>query len=148
MDTLPAPPESAPDDHVRLLAILHYVWAGLGIFGLGFLALHWSLMSSMFDPEFLARQENPPPPEMIRLFANFVWFYVAFGLWGIATMVLNVLAGRWLQTRRHRTFCMVVAGINCISIPLGTLLGVFTLAALTKADVQRTFDRGDGRPVA
>jgi hypothetical protein len=140
MTTIAVEPASPSADHLRLLSVFHYIWAALGIFGLGFLALHWSIMSPMLDPEFLARQKNPPPPEMIRIFAHFGWFYAAFAVYGVTTMVLNALAGRWLQARRNRTFCIVVAALNCISIPLGTVLGVFTLVVLTKPDVQRSFD--------
>ena len=127
------------DENLRLLSTFHYIWAALGILGLGFLALHYSFMSSMLDPEVLARADKPPPPEMLRFMDMFKWFYVVFGLFGITTMVLNFLAATWIRARRNWTFCMVVAGINCISLPLGTILGVFTLVLLTRDPARQSF---------
>ena len=146
VDQPPLPPPSVPADaaardaqNLRLLGTFHWVWAGLGLFGIGFLALHYALMRPMFTPEFLARQKDPPPPEMMAMFEHFVWFYVAMGALLLLGMALNVLAGHWLRTRRHWTFCCVVAGLNTLSVPLGTLLGVFTLVVLTKDRVRDTF---------
>jgi hypothetical protein len=126
-------------DHLRLLSVFHYIWAGLGLVGLGFLALHYGFMQTMLDPDFLARQPDPPPPEMIRMFGLFKWMYLGFALFGITTMVLNFLAARWIAARSHWMFCVVVAALNCLSIPLGTILGVFTIVVLTKDPVRRSF---------
>ena len=96
-------------------------------------------MSAMMSPEVLAKADKPPPPEFLHFMGMFKWFYVAFGLYGITTMVLNVLAAMWISARRNWMFCMVVAAINCISIPLGTILGVFTLVILAKDPVRASF---------
>ena len=100
------------DEHLRLLSVFHYVWTGLGILGLGFLALHYGFMQELMDPEFLAKQDKPPPAEFIRMLGMFKWIYFAFGLYGVTTMVLNFLAARWLRARRNWTFCIVVSAIN------------------------------------
>ena len=34
---------------------------------------------------------------------------------------------------------MVIAGINCLHIPLGTLLGVFTLVVLGRESVRKLY---------
>jgi len=124
------------DEHLRLLSLFHYLWAGCGIFGLAFIALHYSFMSSMMDPARMGGAGQPPPPEMMDMMR---FMYVGFALYGITTMVLNVLAAMWIRTRTNWTFCMVVAGINCISIPLGTVLGVFTLVLLGKDAARARF---------
>ena len=53
------------------------------------------------------------------------------------------LSARFLRGRRHRTFSLIVAGINCLGIPLGTILGVFTLIVLLRPSV-RTLYRIEG----
>ena len=133
----PPPPPSA--EHLRLLSLFHYVWAAMGIFGFAFLVLHYGFMSAMMSQSMLAESGKPPPPHMQPMMGMFKWFYVAFGLYGITTMVLNALAAKWLRARRNWVFCMVVAGINCLSIPLGTVLGVFTIVVLAKDPVRLSF---------
>ena len=124
------------DEHLRLLSVFHYAWAGCGIFGLAFIALHYSFMSAIMDPARMAESGKPPPPEMMQMMQL---MYVGFALYGITTMVLNVLAAMSIRARSNWTFCMIVAGINCISVPLGTVLGVFTLVLLGKDAAREKF---------
>ena len=44
------------------------------------------------------------------------------------------IRGRRLAPR-HRTFSRVVAGLNCLHIPLGTVLGIFTSIVLGRESV-------------
>ena len=39
------------------------------------------------------------------------------------------------RPRRARTFSLVMAGVNCLSVPLGTTLGVFTFIVLLRESV-------------
>lgn len=126
-------------DHLRLLSIMHYVFAGLGILGLGFLVLHYAMMRTFMSPEFMKQEPNPPPEAFMDML---VWFYVAFAALVVLGMVLNVMAARRLKARRGRTFCMIVAALDLLQMPLGTLLGIFTLLVLSRDSVRRTFEGG------
>ena len=53
--------------------------------------------------------------------------------------VLRLFVARALRERRSRTFCMVVAAITCLSMPYGTVLGVFTLIVLSRSNVIELF---------
>jgi len=111
----------ADADHLRLLSIFHYIGAGLATLGLGFLALHYLFLHAFLDnPDMWRNQKGgvPPPKEF---FALFKWFYVIFGAWLVASGIANLLSGVFLGRRKHRTFSLVVAGINCVHIPLGTV---------------------------
>src|SRR5215831_3633184 len=65
-----APPEIASKDqqrrdreHLKLLAIFHFVFGGLSLFGLGFLFMHYAIMHSLFSNPSLwkgPRQAAPP----------------------------------------------------------------------------------------
>ena len=57
----------------------------------------------------------------------FKLFYLIFGVWFVSSGILNVISGFCLRARKGRVFSLVVAVINCLHIPLGTVLGVFTL---------------------
>jgi len=52
---------------------------------------------------------------------------------------LMVRAGLKLKRRQSYTFCFVVAAIECALMPMGTILGVFTLLLLYKPEVKELF---------
>lgn len=54
--------------------------------------------------------------------------------------VLNLLAGRALQTRNNYVLILVTSAVNCLNVPLGTLLGIFTLVLLSDPAVRAIFD--------
>jgi hypothetical protein len=56
--------------------------------------------------------------------------------------IFHYLAGRFLARRRHHTFCMVIAAVACTFMPLGTVLGVFSLIVLSRESVRESFAPG------
>jgi len=48
---------------------------------------------------------------------------------------------RKISARKNKTFCFVIAYIEWINMPLGTILGVFTLVVLQKPSVTVLFDQ-------
>lgn len=123
-------------EHLRLLSIFHYVGAGLACLALAFLAVHGLFMITVFSRVEPA-EAMPLPPLLF-----FGVFYAVVGLFHLASVVLNLLAARYLRQCRRRTFVMVVAGLNCLHMPLGTALGVFTLVVLSRESVVRAFAGG------
>ncbi len=125
-------------DHLRLLAVFHFVIAGLAIVGIGFLVLHYSLMFSiMGNPEIWKDQKGGPPPA--EFFAIFKWVYLFLGGLFVAGGVLNLLSGMFLRNRQNRLFSLIVAGMNCLQFPFGTVLGVFTLIVLMRDSVRESY---------
>ena len=126
-------------DHLRLLAIFHFIFAGHGLLALGFLFLHYSLMHHFLgNPELWKnpRGGGPPPAEF---FALFKWIYIFLGLLIITGGLLNIISGLCISRRQLRTFSLVVGGLNCLQIPFGTVLGVFTLVVLLRDSVRETY---------
>lgn len=132
--------------HLRILAILHYVCAGLAVLALAFIALHWALMSTFLNPEMMKDVEGGPPPE--EFFAFFRWFYLFGGGFFLGGMVVNLVSARCLQLRRGRTFSLVVAGLNCLVVPVGSLLGIFTLVVLLRPTVLGLYEERAGASVS
>ncbi len=124
-------------EHVRLLAVFHYIFTALALLGIGFLFFHYKMMSTLMSPEFMRTQPNPPPQGFLDVF---VWFYVVMGTFLLVGGILNLLAAHFLRTTRHRMFCMVIGGLNCLQVPFGTVLGVFTLVVLTQDAARLLFD--------
>lgn len=123
-------------DQLRLLSLFHYVVGGLlGLCSL-FPAIYVVLgLVMVFNPGSMDKG-NPPPPLV-------GWMFVVIGavgiLAGLTLTVLTVVAGRRLAKYRRHTFCLVVAALLCLFMPLGTVLGVFTLIVLMRPTVKQLF---------
>ncbi len=146
MDALPPPIprlETKDGEHLRLIAVFHYVLAGLSVAGLGFLVVHRLFMNLFFaNPEMWKDAKGGPPPE--AFFAILAWFYLFFGALIVLAGVANLVSARCIQKRRWRTFSLVVAGINCMQVPFGTALGVFTFIVLLRDSVRGLYARTEG----
>jgi len=127
------------EEHLRLLAIFHYVVAGLAtLFSL--FPLLYTTIGGVFI--FAARHGTPKPGE--ELPPEFLgWIFVVLGsilfLAGLAVAVCILIAGRCLSRRRRYTFALIIACIECLFIPFGTILGVFTIIVLSRASVRGLF---------
>ena len=127
-------------DHLNLLAIFHFVGAGLAVLGIAFLVAHFAFMHAIFaNPKFFENQKQPMPVPPEQILAMMKWFYLAGAVWLVASAILNVVSGVCLRARKGRTFSMVVAGMNCLHLPLGTVLGVFTLIVLLRDSVRELY---------
>ena len=132
-------------EHLRLLAIFHYVAAGLAAF-FSFFPLLYATIGGIFV--FVSRHGTPKPGE--ELPPEFVgWIFVGLGLvlflLGIAMAICIFIAGRCLSRRKAYSFALVVACIECLFVPFGTILGVFTIVALSRESVRALFSTGQSR---
>jgi len=125
-------------EHLRLLSIFHYVVAGMAALFALFPIIHLAVGVAMVSGAL-----QPTEGDEIPTFIG--WFFVLFaGIWivlGLAFAVLIALGGRALQRRQHYTFCLVVAGLACLMMPFGTVLGVFTIIVLLRDSVKELFGR-------
>lgn len=127
-------------EHLRLLAIFHFVSAGFAFLGVAMSFLYFAMFQAFFsNPDLWAQSRQPPPPaEMMGFFR---WFIIAFGVWFLFCAAGNLLSGIFLRKRRYRTFSVVIAAVNCLHIPIGTVLGVFSLIVLSRESVQSSYER-------
>lgn len=129
-------------DHLRLLAVFHFIFAGFAFLGIGFLFLHWSLLHAVIDnPDIWKNQKGAPPPK--ELLALFHWFYVVFGAMLLTSGVLNMVSGVCLRQPKARMFSFVVAALDCLQFPVGTVLGVFTIVVLLRDSVRELYECAD-----
>jgi len=138
-----APPGAGARDeeHLKLLSIFHYVLAGImGFFGcIPFVHVGLGLFMLTSPGSFQNGGGSPPPPFVGWLFLIMGSVFIA-GAWTLAILV--IVAGRKLRRRVHRTFCLVVAGISCLFMPMGTVLGVFTIIVLVRPTTKALFESG------
>ncbi|MBL8011666.1 MAG: hypothetical protein JNJ64_13765 [Flavobacteriales bacterium] len=126
------------DPHARLrtLSALHYAYGAFVCFsGLALLALVF--IGSFMGSDWLAEEANSDIPAWVGTFLSALG-WVLFVLVEIVG-ILNLLCGSWLAKRTNRTACMVVAAFDLLNIPLGLLLGVFTLVSLNDERVSALF---------
>ena len=129
---------SEDEDQLKLLSIFHYVVGGLsGLFAL-FPILHLIVgLVIVFSPEALPGKPGEGPPAVIG------WFFAGIAACAIVTGLVMatciVIAGRSLARRTRYTYCLVIAGIECMFMPFGTVLGVFTLIVLQRESVKELF---------
>ncbi len=125
------------EDHLRLLSVFHYVMGGLaGLFAL--LPIFHLVIGVLFvlAPEKLVGKGEPPP-------ALIGWFFIILAglliVLGLIFAAFVIIAGHFLARRKHHTFCLVMAGIECLCVPFGTVLGVFTIVVLMRESVKQLF---------
>lgn len=146
MDELPSlqtAQRKADLEHVNLLATFHFVGLGLAVIGIigcaGYFAMFDTIMS---NPELWKYQGAAPPPA--EMFAPLKWVYLVMAAGMAGTGVLNLLSALWLRARKHRTFSIVVAVMNCFYMPLGTALGIFTIIVLVRRSVVELYQEHSG----
>jgi hypothetical protein len=128
-------------EHLRLLAIFHYVVAGLAAL-FSFFQLLYTTIGAIFI--LAARHGTPKPGE--ELPPEFLgWIFIVMGsllfLLGIAIAICILIAGRSLALRKRYSFALVMACIECLFVPFGTILGVFTIVALSRESVRALFSK-------
>jgi hypothetical protein len=128
-------------EHLQLLAIFHYVVAGLGALFSFFPLLYTTIGAILI---FAARHGTPKsgedlPPEFLG------WIFAVLGLllflMGIAMAICILITGRSLALRKRYSFALVMACIECLFIPFGTILGVFTIVVLARESVRELFSK-------
>jgi quinol-cytochrome oxidoreductase complex cytochrome b subunit len=125
-------------EQVKLLAIFHFVFAELAFAGIGFLCVHYAFMHTIFsNPDMWKSQPQTMPPK--AFLDAFVWFYLFMGVILLIGLVLNVLSGLFLLRKRNRLFSLIIGGLNCLQIPFGTALGMFTILVLSRDSVRQLY---------
>jgi hypothetical protein len=132
------------DGDLRLLSILHYVYAALVGFGALFSILY--VVIGIVMATTVASQGSSPSDQQAGMVVGA--FFVVIGAFVLLLLttkaVLMVLAGRGLASRRRYTLAFVAACICCINIPLGTALGIFTIIVLQRPSVKAAFGQRVG----
>jgi hypothetical protein len=131
-------------EQLRLLAIFHYVVAGLaGLFS--FFPLIYTVIGAIFI--FAARHGTAKPGEDLPPEA-LGWIFSIIGslffLIGLGMAICMLIAGRSLALYKRYSFALVMACIECLFIPFGTILGVFTIVVLSRESAKGLFSDATG----
>jgi len=142
MSELPPPVPSKDVEHLKLLALFHYIVGGLGAFFACFPLFHVAFgLMMIVNPTMVGGHDaEPPPPFLGYMMAGMGLFFVVIG-WTAA--ICTIVSGRMIAQRRNWMFSFVVAVILCLFMPFGTVLGIFTIIVLSRDSVKRLY----GKPV-
>jgi len=132
-----APQSTQDQEHLRILSICWYVMAGLSALSSCPAVIYIGMGGVMvFSPRTFG-SGSPPLPAFMG------WMFIGLGLatlligWGVAGLM--AWAARSLVTRRRIVLIYVVAALACLSVPLGTVLGIFTFVVLARPNVRGSF---------
>lgn len=133
----PAPSQAEQDrEHLRLLSIFHYVLAAfVALFSL------IPVVHLLVGLGLVASVAAAPADALPGIFVGWLFVVIAAVMitLGMGFAACLVVAGRSLAERRRPTFCLVVAGIACLFMPVGTALGIFTILVLLRPSVRALF---------
>lgn len=145
-------------EHLRLLSIFYYVFAGLtaltGLLFLFHIFMGLAIVGGTLGPSsgFQITPSNFPgaPPNFPMPSGRsgapppaFGWLFVGMGAFALLLSellaFLAFLAGRNLAACKGKTLIQVVAALACLHVPFGTVLGVFTFIVLSRPSVAARF---------
>lgn len=125
-------------DQLQLLVIFHYVVGGLAALFSFFPVIHLVLgLFFVFGAKNFSSPGQPAPP----VFLGWIFIIMAcvFITLGLTVAALILAAGRSLAGRKRYNFCLVIACVECLFMPFGTALGIFTIIVLNRSSVKLLF---------
>lgn len=133
------------DRHLRItmknqlstLTTLHYVY-GVLLCLVGLCLLGLVFAGSFLNSDWLQQRAGEPPPPFVGTFLSSLG-WILFALVELHG-VLNFISAANIQKRKGRTFSQVVAALNCLNIPFGLALGIYTFVVLGDREVQGLYD--------
>jgi hypothetical protein len=134
---------SRDEEHLRILSILYYVFGGLSVFGglfpLIYVVMGVFMVSGAMGPPGRGGAGGPPP-ELATVGYFFIVIFGGISLFMLALAGCALFTGYNLSRKKRYMFCFVDACFCCIQLPLGTILGVFTIVVLARPGVKELFD--------
>lgn len=128
------------EEHLRLLSLFHYIKGGitvgfslLGLLYFTFIVFIMKISSRVqtgsFDSEF--------PREFFSYLVIIIGVIVALVL---VFGILQIMSAYYMRRNRNRIFSFVVAIIECLEIPYGTILGFMTIVVLNRYSVKKKYE--------
>jgi nitrate reductase gamma subunit len=129
------------EEHLRLLSLAHYIDGALCILFFSLFIFH--LVFFLFiasNPQAFPPSSagHPAPPQ-----GMFQAMGVVLGgliLLGWAFGALTIYVGRCIKRRAKRGLTLIVACLNLVFMPIGTLLGVATILVLSRSSVRKAYE--------
>ncbi len=129
------------EEHLKMLSIFYYVLGGVNALLACIPFIHVTIglvLLSIGSSTHIGAGDKPPA--IIGLLLVIIGGAVILLGWTLAA--LKIYAGYCISKRKKRIFCLVIAAISCLGIPIGTVLGVFTFIVLMRPSVKDLYSQG------
>ena len=130
----PTPAVSSDAQQLDLLVVFHYVLAAFAALFSMFPLIHLFIGIGL-----LAGAINGAGNEGLFIGGFFILFA---GIWitlGLTFATCVAIAARKLSRRTGHTYCLIIGSLECLFMPFGTILGVFTIVVLMRDSVKAMF---------
>ncbi|MBM4235370.1 MAG: hypothetical protein FJ152_02735 [Firmicutes bacterium] len=122
------------EKNLDLLANLHLI---LGIFTALMACLPIIYLAIGIAIFIGATSGGEAAPRIVGLVFIILALVIILAGWVLAVLIL--IASRKMKKRESITFCVTVAFLECLIMPLGTVLGIFTILNLNKDTTKELF---------
>jgi hypothetical protein len=125
------------EEHLKILSLVYKIWGYVSGACALFMGAYFTLFGVLFAvlPKNATGHDAPPAV-----------FGAIFGIVGGAIILLGAaytvcvfLTSKYLMKHTNLNFCFAVACVTLLSMPAGTILGVFTLIVLSRDSVKPMF---------
>lgn len=130
----PAPDQSG---NLRGIGIAHYVLGGLTALMSLFFLIYAFIGGAILASPDAGRGGN----DAAVVSGIFIVIGIVGALFCVAWGGLKVYAGYCFNARKNYTFCFVMACLDCLNMPIGTVLGVLSIVVLMKPETKALFQR-------
>jgi hypothetical protein len=134
---------------LRLLSIGYFIQAAIaGFYSLLLLGYSAFVSALLVNIGHLSQQtgnQNNIPPAVLSIIS--VILAIIIGM-VFAYTACQFLAGYFLRRLRHLLFIQIIAALNCLALPYGTVLGIFTFMVLQRPSAKQCFAGAAFPPLA
>ncbi len=128
-------------EHLRLLSIGTFILSGMtalfSLFPIIHLMIGIGLLTGIIPEPPPSKSNQDIPPWVIgAIFTVMPAIFILFGL--VFALLMAVAAWNLRQYRAYR-FCLIVAALECMMMPLGPVIGIFTIMVLLRPSVRELF---------
>ncbi|MCA9017549.1 MAG: hypothetical protein KDA77_19655 [Planctomycetaceae bacterium] len=120
--------------HLQILSKLQIIYGILNLF----VSVYFYKVISALVAEYRKVLEESNPEAQVALLVGFG--FVLF-LIGVVILFCIILTGQSLARYENYQYCLIVAMLECLIIPVGTLLGILTILVLRRESVKELFSK-------
>ena len=124
------------ENRIDLLGTLHYVFGVLTALTFSIPIIHLVIGIVMLMGTI---NGGDAAPRAVALAFIIIPLIVIIIGWVLAALI--IASGYLMRARRSYTFCLTISFLECLLVPLGSILGVFTILALSKEGAAKLFEQ-------
>ena len=124
------------ETHLKLLRIFYYIMAGFSLLGVCGGVVYGGMGVVLMSAN-VQTGPNDPPPEVMGGILLGVGAVIL--LLSIVMAAMAFYSAKGFATGTYKTLIYITAGLFCLSVPLGTALGIYTFIVMGKPGVQARF---------